>query len=99
MMLCAVLVGMGAGLVNGLLIAYGRLVPFIVTLAMLVSPRLAQELSARKTQLVTVDAINEIALHKLFGMPLLSTSSPASSWSAGGAQPDHVRSAHVRRSW
>jgi ribose transport system permease protein len=72
MMLCAVLVGMGAGLVNGLLIAYGRLVPFIVTLAMLVSARgLAQELSARKTQLVTVDTINEIALHKLFGMPLL----------------------------
>ena len=30
MVLCALLVGVGAGLVNGLLIAYGRLVPFIV---------------------------------------------------------------------
>ena len=39
MMLCALLVGLGAGLVNGVLIAYGRLVPFIATLAMLVSAR------------------------------------------------------------
>src|SRR5690348_936912 len=37
MVLCALLVGMGGGLVNGLLIAYGRIVPFIVTLAMLIS--------------------------------------------------------------
>jgi ribose transport system permease protein len=72
MMICAVLVGMGAGAVNGLLISYGRLVPFIVTLAMLVSARgLAQALSDRKTQLVTVDSINEIALRKVVGIPLL----------------------------
>jgi ribose transport system permease protein len=72
MMLCAVLVGMGAGAVNGLLISYGRLVPFIVTLAMLVSARgLAQALSDRKTQLVTADTINEIALRKIIGVPML----------------------------
>src|SRR5690242_17909988 len=72
MVVCAVLVGMGAGLVNGVLIAYGRLVPFIVTLAMLVSARgLAQSLSDRRTQLVTVDSINEIALRKVLGIPLL----------------------------
>jgi ribose transport system permease protein len=72
MVLCALLVGMGAGLVNGVLIAYGRLVPFIVTLAMLVSARgLAQSLSDRRTQLVTVGAINDIATTDLLGIPLL----------------------------
>ncbi|HEY7104494.1 MAG TPA: ABC transporter permease [Mycobacteriales bacterium] len=72
MVLCALLVGMGAGLINGVLIAYGRLVPFIVTLAMLVSARgLAQSLSDRRTQLVTVPAINDIATTDVLGIPLL----------------------------
>lgn len=72
MVICALLVGMGAGLVNGVLIAYGRLVPFIVTLAMLVSARgLAQSLSDRRTQLVTVSAINDIATTDVLGIPLL----------------------------
>ncbi len=72
MVICALLVGMGAGLVNGLLIAYGRLVPFIVTLAMLVSARgLAQSLSDRRTQLVTADSINKIATTDVIGIPLL----------------------------
>jgi ribose transport system permease protein len=72
MVICALLVGMGAGLVNGVLIAYGRLVPFIVTLAMLVSARgLAQSLSDRRTQLVTADSINSIATTDVLGIPLL----------------------------
>jgi ribose transport system permease protein len=72
MVLCALLVGMGAGLVNGILIAYGRLVAFIVTLAMLVSARgLAQALSDRRTQLVTVENINSIATTDVLGVPLL----------------------------
>src|SRR3954469_24884868 len=37
MIFCELAVGVGAGLVNGLLIAYGRIVPFIATLAMLIS--------------------------------------------------------------
>ena len=72
MVMTALLVGMGAGLVNGALIAYGRLVPFIVTLAMLVSARgLAQAMSDRRTQLVTVDPINSIATREVLGIPLL----------------------------
>ncbi len=72
MVICALLVGMAAGLVNGLLIAYGRLVAFIVTLAMLVSARgLAQSLSDKRTQLVTVGAINDIATTDVLGVPLL----------------------------
>ena len=53
MVLVALLVGAGCGLVNGLLIAYGRIVPFIMTLAMLASARgLAEILSDKKTQIL-----------------------------------------------
>ncbi|MFC4056769.1 ABC transporter permease [Planomonospora corallina] len=74
MAVCAILVGTGAGLVNGLLIAYGRLVPFIATLAMLVAARgLAQRMSDRKTQLVRPenDAIVELSTTRVLGLPLL----------------------------
>jgi ribose transport system permease protein len=74
MAVCAILVGTGAGLVNGLLIAYGRLVPFIATLAMLVAARgLAQRMSDRKTQLVQVDnsALVNLSTTRLLGVPLL----------------------------
>ena len=55
---CALLVGMGCGLVNGVLIAYGRMVAFIATLAMLASARgLAEQISDRQSQLVTGDGV------------------------------------------
>lgn len=54
----AVIVGMACGLVNGLLIAYGGMVPFIATLAMLASGRgLALQITDGKTQMVTVDGV------------------------------------------
>ena len=72
MIVCALLVGAGTGLVNGLLIAYGRLVPFIVTLAMLVSARgLAARMADNRTQLVTQQRIKEIATTDPLGIPLL----------------------------
>jgi ribose transport system permease protein len=74
MAMCAVLVGTGAGLVNGLLISYGRMVPFIATLAMLVAARgLAQRMSDRKTQLIKPenDAIQSLSTTKLLGLPLV----------------------------
>ena len=47
------LVGTAAGVVNGVVIAYGRLVAFIATLAMLAAARgLAEILSNRRTQIV-----------------------------------------------
>ncbi|MEV5604047.1 ABC transporter permease [Streptomyces sp. NPDC052299] len=59
----AVLVGVGAGLVNGVLIAYGRVVPFIATLAMLASARgVALMITDGKTQIVTVDAVLDLGL-------------------------------------
>ncbi|MEV3861214.1 ABC transporter permease [Streptomyces sp. NPDC050095] len=54
----AVVVGVACGLVNGVLIAYGGMVPFIATLAMLASGRgLALHLTDGKTQVVTVDSV------------------------------------------
>jgi ribose transport system permease protein len=54
----AVIVGMACGLVNGVLIAYGRMVPFIATLAMLAAGRgLALQITDGKTQMVTVDSV------------------------------------------
>jgi ribose transport system permease protein len=72
MALCALLVGAGAGLVNGLLIAYGRLVPFIVTLAMLVSARgLAARIADNRSQVVREPGIKELATTDILGIPLL----------------------------
>lgn len=59
----AVVVGLAAGLVNGVLIAYGRLVPFIATLAMLASARgLALQITDGKTQIVTVQSVLDLGL-------------------------------------
>jgi ribose transport system permease protein len=72
MIFCAVAVGVCAGLVNGLLIAYGRIVPFIVTLAMLISAQgLAEQISGRRSQIVTDPVIAGIASTRVLGIPLL----------------------------
>ena len=72
MIFCALAVGAGAGLINGVLIAYGRLVPFIATLAMLASARgLAERISGKKTQIVRDEGIRDIANTEPFGIPLL----------------------------
>jgi ribose transport system permease protein len=53
MVVTALLVGAGAGLVNGVVIAYGKLVAFIATLAMLAAARgLAEIISNRRTQII-----------------------------------------------
>ncbi|MGW7428494.1 ABC transporter permease [Streptomyces sp. NPDC054861] len=70
----AVVVGTGCGLVNGLLIAYGRLVPFIATLAMLASARgLALQITDGRTQIVTVDSVLDLGIPDAYvlGVPPL----------------------------
>jgi ribose transport system permease protein len=68
----ALVIGALAGLINGVLIAYGRVVAFIATLAMLVSARgFAQRLSDKRTQIVTVDSFRAIGRDDLFGIPIL----------------------------
>jgi len=72
MIFAAVLVGAISGPVNGVLIAYGRLAPFIATLAMMVAARgLAQKISGKTTQVVKVEGITNIAQNTLLGIPWL----------------------------
>lgn len=68
----ALVVGTGAGLVNGAMIAYGRVVPFIATLAMLASARgLAEMISNRQTQRVQSDAFIDFFRAAPLGVPSL----------------------------
>ncbi|MEU7070413.1 ABC transporter permease [Streptomyces narbonensis] len=70
----AVVVGVGCGLVNGVLIAYGGMVPFIATLAMLASARgLALQITDGRTQIVTVDTVLDLGVPDAYvlGIPPL----------------------------
>lgn len=72
MVLASVAVGTGCGVVNGLLIAYGKVVPFIATLAMLASARgLAEIISQRRTQLVEVPAFSDFMGAEILGIPFI----------------------------
>jgi ribose transport system permease protein len=72
MVFVALAVGGGCGLVNGLLIAYGRIAPFIVTLAMLASARgLAEIISEKKTQIVSNRDFVQFFGDSVLGVPVL----------------------------
>ncbi|GAA4262955.1 ABC transporter permease [Dactylosporangium darangshiense] len=72
MIFAAIAVGAVAGLINGSLIAYGKLVPFIATLAMMLSARgLAQSISGSHTQINRDAFINGFALNKVAGIPIV----------------------------
>jgi ribose transport system permease protein len=69
MVAVALLVGSACGLINGLLIAYGKVVPFIMTLAMLASARgLAEIISDKKTQIVTVQGFDDFFNRDILGI-------------------------------
>ncbi len=68
----ALVVATCAGLVNGVIISYGLIAPFIATLATMVAARgLAQKISGKSTQVVKVDGITDLAVTSVFGIPLL----------------------------
>ncbi|OHV48767.1 ABC transporter permease [Pseudofrankia sp. BMG5.36] len=72
MVFVALAVGTVCGLVNGILVAYGRIVPFIATLAMLASARgLAEEISNRQTQVVRVQGFRDFFRAEPGGIPVL----------------------------
>ncbi|WP_328615555.1 ABC transporter permease [Amycolatopsis sp. NBC_00355] len=72
MVLCGLAVGLGCGLVNGVLVSYGKVVPFIATLAMYVSARgLAERLSGRRTQVVADQDFLTFFRGALLGIPVL----------------------------
>ncbi|MBB5872544.1 ribose transport system permease protein [Allocatelliglobosispora scoriae] len=72
MIFTAIAVAVVVGVINGVLIAYGRLVPFIATLAMMVAARgLAAQISGKQTQISADATINAIATARPFGIPVL----------------------------
>jgi len=72
MVLCGLAVGAGAGLVNGVLVAYGKVVAFIATLAMMVSARgLAEIIANRRTQVVKVPGFLDFFRASPLGIPML----------------------------
>jgi ribose transport system permease protein len=72
MIFAALTVGLAVGIINGVLISYGRLVPFIATLAMLVAARgLAAKISGKQTQVSSNVDINAIASNRVLGVPVL----------------------------
>jgi ribose transport system permease protein len=72
MVFVALAVGASCGLINGVLTAYGRIAPFIVTLAMLASARgLAERISGRKTQIVTNRDFASFFGADVLGVPVL----------------------------
>lgn len=115
MVFTALAVGAGCGLINGLLIAYGKIVPFIATLAMLASARgLAEIISNRRTQIVDVPGFLEFLNADLLGIPvlvLLFALVAAAGWVllnrttfgrrtlAVGGNPEAARLAGIRVQW
>lgn len=72
MVIVALAVGALAGLVNGVVIAYGNVVAFIATLAMLVGARgLAELISGRSTQIVTNRDFLQAMRAEFLGVPVL----------------------------
>lgn len=72
MVLVALAVGAAAGLVNGVVIAYGRVVPFMATLAMLVAARgLAELLSNKQTLIINVNPFKDFFRSDLLGIDWL----------------------------
>ena len=70
--LVALLVGAACGVVNGVLIAYGKVVAFIATLAMLASARgLAEIISDKKTQILGTDGVDVGGFKEFFNREIL----------------------------
>ncbi len=70
--LVSILVGVGCGLVNGLFIAYGKVAPFMMTLAMLAAARgYAELLSDRQTQTLTVLGYSDFFRNRTLVVPML----------------------------
>ena len=62
-------VGAACGLINGLLVAYGKIVPFVATLAMLIAARgLAEIISDKKTQIVDVPGFTDVFTSEILGI-------------------------------
>lgn len=72
MVFAALAVGLICGLINGVLIAYGKVVAFIATLATMVAARgLAEIIANRQVQRVRVDGFSDFFAANFLGIPTL----------------------------
>jgi ribose transport system permease protein len=72
MVFSAIVVGAACGALNGLLVAYGKVVPFIATLAMLASARgLAEVIADRKTQIIRNQGFTDFFGAEPLGIPVI----------------------------
>jgi ribose transport system permease protein len=72
MVFAALVVGTACGVINGVLIAYGNVVAFIATLAMLVSARgLAEIISDRQTQIIDHQGFLNLFRSEPLGVPFI----------------------------
>ena len=72
MVFAALVVGTACGVINGVLIAYGNVVAFIATLAMLASARgLAEIISDRKTQIIQNQGFLDLFRSEPLGIPFI----------------------------
>ncbi|GAA1486196.1 ABC transporter permease [Brachybacterium fresconis] len=72
MVFTGVAVGTAAGIVNGIVVSYGRVVSFIATFAMLIAARgLAEIISGRGTQLVTDEGFDAFFNGSVLGIPTI----------------------------
>jgi ribose transport system permease protein len=72
MVFAALAVGLAAGFINGFVIAYGKVVAFMATLAMLVAARgLAEIFANRQTQVVRISEFTQFMNLDLLGVDML----------------------------
>src|SRR5699024_11522895 len=72
MVFAAAAVGTVAGIVNGVIIAYGKVVSFIATLAMLIAARgLAEVISSRRTHVVNNQGFQSFFDGSFLGLPTI----------------------------
>jgi ribose transport system permease protein len=72
MVFAALVVGTACGVINGVLIAYGNVVAFIATLAMLASARgLAEIIADRKTQIIQNQGFLDLFRSEPLGIPFI----------------------------
>lgn len=72
MVFVALVVGVAGGLLNGLMVAYGRIVPFIATLALMVAAKgLAEWIANRQTQIIKVPGFEQFFVADPLGIPTL----------------------------
>lgn len=72
MVFVALAVGVAGGILNGIMVAYGKIVPFMATLALLVAAKgLAEWIANRQTQIIKVRGFEQFFANDPLGIPVL----------------------------